>query len=173
MACDLGNCLPDYPEAQNPATDNGCPAWNAARCEKWRLFDGCLMEVASGFRCQEYRFELSTKKATTENVLHCHCNKNRTATVDTPRASCSIPQAFTSYAACVLFGDPHLITVSREEQTCSLPKRHRLFEYGEDLTVDVVNVNVASQMDATGTSKVSLFGERAPLVGRGRVCSSY
>lgn len=153
-ACDRdGGCIPDYPDIQNSVHDNGCPAWNAALCGKWRLYADCLEEFALADECEEYRFELSTRKAATRNLLDCHCNWNSTPTADVPKASfCS--QTFESYTACVLFGDPHLITVSGNEQTCSLPGKHRLLEYGEDLTVDVVNVKVAPWLNATGTSKV-------------------
>lgn len=125
-----------------------------------------------GFLLLDLKTRISVAKKTLDD---CHCSNKSDPSVSTVFSTssgvrrdpntldplvvsgglCSTTELDQSYTACVMFGDPHLVTVSGQEQTCSLLGIRRLFGYGQ-LTVDVENVRVSPKLNATGTKKVSL-----------------
>ena len=65
-----------------------------------------------------------------------------------------------AHSACLLFGDPHIVTFDNVEQTCAIPGLQRLLTIGDDVvSVEVENVRVSTTLKATATSRVS--GARA------------
>lgn len=76
-----------------------------------------------------------------------------------PRPTPSIPdmcryQGAKVFRHCSLFGDPHLRTFQEEFQTCKVEGAWPLIN-NEYLAVQVTNVPVEGNEDATATSKVS------------------
>ncbi|XP_062517044.1 repulsive guidance molecule B-like [Corticium candelabrum] len=167
VACDLDHCSTEYTSTFVHDPSKGCRRLDGDRCNQWRSYHACLLDARP--QCVDFPLLFGTREAEASRIIECYCEYDEGTTSDAPfvvgsdftlasgtstlDTACRAAERFPSYTACVLFGDPHLVTLAGREETCCLSGRHRLLEYDE-LSVDTVNVRVDTRLKATGTSEV-------------------